>query len=77
MKYAFIGEHEDEFSIVRICKVMRVSRSGYYAWRKRPQSKRAAQNQELLQHIHYIHMQSRQAYGAKKTWLALNECGVR
>lgn len=76
MKYAFIRGHEDLFSIMRMCKVMRVSRSGYYAWRERPESERATQNRELLQHIRHIHMQSRQAYGAKKTWLALNDRGV-
>lgn len=76
MKYAFIRRYEDEFSIVRMCAVMQVSRSGYYAWREHPEDERATRNRELLQHIRHIHMQSRQAYGAKKTWLALNAQGV-
>lgn len=75
MKYAFILRHEDEFSIVRMCKVMQVSRSGYYAWRERPEGE-TTQNQGLLQHIHRVHRQSRQAYGAKKTWLELNTQGI-
>lgn len=76
MKYAFIRQHEDEFSIVRMCKVMQVSRSGYYAWRERPEGAEEPRNKELLQHIHRVHRQSRQAYGAKKTWLELNEQGI-
>jgi len=76
VKYAFIRRHEEAFSIARMCKVMQVSRSGYYAWRDRPAGEQANRNKELLQHIHRIHRQSRQAYGAKKTWLALNEVGV-
>lgn len=76
MKYAFVRRHEDEFSIMRMCNVMRVSRSGYYAWRERPEGDRIRRNRELLQHIARVHVASRQAYGAKKTWLALNESGI-
>lgn len=32
MKYEFINTHQDEFSIVRMCEVLGVSRSGYYKW---------------------------------------------
>ncbi|HYP68636.1 MAG TPA: IS3 family transposase [Thiobacillaceae bacterium] len=76
MKYAFIRQHEDQFSTVRLCKVMQVSRSGYYAWRERPEGEQATSSRELLQHIHRVHRQSRQAYGAKKTWLELNTQGI-
>jgi len=76
VKYAFIRRHEDEFSIVRMCRVMRVSRSGYYAWRERPEGDRIRKDRQLLQHIGRVHAESRQAYGAKKTWLALNESGI-
>ena len=68
--------HEREFSVRGLCAVLRVSRSGYYAWRERPQAVRAGQDRQLLAHIERVHMQSHQAYGAKKTWLELNEQGV-
>lgn len=61
---------------MRMCKVMRVSRSGYYTWRAHPDGPRTAQDRALLTQIHHVHMQSRQAYGAKKTWLELNAQGV-
>ncbi|MBI4938313.1 MAG: IS3 family transposase [Nitrosomonadales bacterium] len=75
MKYAFIRKHENEFRVSRMCGVMQVSRSGYYAWCGRP-AKSDAQNKQLLSQIRRVHMQSRQAYGAKKTWLALNAQGI-
>jgi len=75
VKYAFIRKHEHEHRVSRLCAVMQVSRSGYYAWRERP-AKDGAQDNELLLQIHRVHVQSRQAYGAKKTWLALKSQGV-
>lgn len=76
MRYGFIERHEPEFSVMRMCKVMKVSRSGYYAWRDRPEAPKAAQDRALLTQIHHVHVQSRQGYGAKKTWLELNAQGV-
>ena len=32
MKYAFIADHEKDFPIRRLCHVLEVSESGYYAW---------------------------------------------
>ncbi len=61
---------------MRMCAVLRVSRSGYYEWRERPASPRAAHDQVLLTHIWRVHLQSRQCYGAHKTWLELNDQGI-
>lgn len=76
MKYGFIRRHDREFSVMRMCAVFRVSRSGYYAWRDRPEGARAIRNQELLARIWRVHAESRQAYGAKKTWLELRDQGI-
>ena len=35
MKYTFIAANEQQFQIKRMCKVLEVQRSGYYAWRHR------------------------------------------
>ena len=55
MKYRFIEAHRDEFEVQTMCRVLEVSRSGYYAWRSRPPSQRTRANQELVKHIEQVH----------------------
>lgn len=62
--------------MVRMCAVLRVSRSGYYHWVDRPESKRARADRALLEHIRRVHVQARRAYGAVKTWRELHEQGI-
>ena len=76
MKYAFIRGHENEFRVVRMCSVLRVSRSGYYHWVDRPESRRAREDRELLVHIRRVHLENRRAYGSVKTWRELCDRGV-
>ena len=76
MKYAFMGGHEQQFGLKRMCSVLEVSRSGYYEWRARPQSATALSDEALLRHIRRVHAQAREAYGAKKTWLELKAQGL-
>ena len=76
MKYAFLEQHRKLFSIVALCKALRVSRSGYYDWRNRGESQRAIHDRALLVHIRRVHTQSRQHYGILKCWKQLNSEGV-
>lgn len=76
MKYAFMRGHEQQFGLTRMCSVLQVSRSGYYEWCERPPSVRAASDQALLAQIRQVHAQTREAYGAKKTWLELRARGI-
>jgi len=76
MKYAFIAAHAGQFSIQRMCKVLRVGRSGYYAWTKRPPSARAQANQELLERIRDAYQASRQSYGSPRLHVALRKQGI-
>lgn len=76
MKYQFITDHREEFEITVMCRVLAVSRSGYYAWRKRPTSARKMADQELSQQIKEIHQQSRQTYGSPRIQAELAENGV-
>jgi transposase InsO family protein len=76
VKYAFIREHENEFRVARMCTVLQVSRSGYYQWVDRPESERSLADRELLVHIRRVHIQSRRAYGAVKTWSELRDQGI-
>lgn len=76
MKYAFIRRHAWLFKVARMCVVLGVSRSGYYEWRDRSASKRATADRQLLRTIRTVHVQSREAYGAYKTWKVLRANGV-
>jgi len=64
MKYQFIAEHEPVYSVKRICQVLGVQRSGYYAWKDRPASSRAQANAELLDKVRQAFHESRCTYGS-------------
>jgi putative transposase len=76
VKYAFMKAHRDQFKVLRMCEVFEISRSGYYSWRGRKESKRDEENRTVLAEIHKIHEQSRQAYGSVKTWRELKAQGM-
>jgi putative transposase len=59
-----------------MCKVLHVSRSGYYEWRDRPESERSRQERVLLAEIRRVHESHKQAYGAVKTWRSLRKAGI-
>lgn len=65
MKYAFIVAHAKAFSVERMCNVLGVRRSGYYAWRKRPPSAREQANSELLKKIRDAFEKNRRLYGSR------------
>jgi len=60
-----------------MCRVLGVSRSGYYAWRSRPPSKRAREDERLTEEIRRIHGRSRGTYGARRIHAELQAEGVR
>ncbi|MDC4207138.1 MAG: IS3 family transposase (plasmid) [Candidatus Manganitrophus sp.] len=76
MRYAFIHAHRSTHPVERLCGAVGVSRSGSYAWRSRPESRRARQNRTLLLEIRRVHAENREAYGAVKTWRALRAEGI-
>jgi putative transposase len=46
-----MGEYRDDYSIKRMCEVLKVSRSGFYAWERREPSLSQRSNEELLRQI--------------------------
>jgi len=60
-----------------MCRVLGVSRSGYYAWRKRPPSKRDRKDAMLTKRIRQIHENSRGTYGSPRVHAALQAEGIR
>ena len=74
MRYAWI-QAQVAYPIRTLCRVLRVSASGYYAWRERTPSVRAIDNARLAQRIVQLHVQSREAYGTQRLWHALRQQG--
>ena len=64
------------FSIRAMCRVLEVSASGYYAWRRRVVSVRKREDEQLQQRIRTIHLLSRQTYGAPRIHMELREEGT-
>jgi transposase InsO family protein len=54
------------FPIEKMCKVLGVSRSGYYSWLKRKPSRRALEDKELMEQIREIHKKSKGTYGSPR-----------
>jgi putative transposase len=58
VKYAFIKEHSLDYAVIRLCEVLEVSTSGYYAWLDRPESPRASENRRLEVKIRLFHKET-------------------
>lgn len=77
MKYAAIDEHRNEFPVKTLCRVLDISRSGYYIFKKAVPSLHSREDLALRQAIVKIHTEHRWAPGAVKTWRLLTERGIR
>jgi len=73
MRFAFMQHHEGDFGISSMCRVLGVTRQGYYAWRRRRPSQRAAANEALLVEIRASHFRSRRSYGSPRVWRELKD----
>ncbi len=60
-----------------LCRALGLSVSGYYAWRLRAESRRAADNRSLLEEIRRIHADSNGTYGAPRVHATLHRRGRR
>jgi putative transposase len=66
MIYRLIDAERTRLPVSQLCRVLGVSRAGYYAWKTRPPSARAAVDQELTEQIRQVHQRSRGTYGAPR-----------
>lgn len=77
MKYAFIKQHWQHHAVAQLCRVLAVSRSGFYDWACRPESDRAKRHRCLTQQIKSFFEESHQTYGAVRICRDLREAGQR
>lgn len=69
MRYAWIDGHRDSFPITAMCRVLKVSRSGFYAWRKRPKSRQAQRRESLVRKIKAVHRERKKnVYGSPRVY---------
>jgi putative transposase len=76
VRYEFIDRHRSAFRVTKMCQVLEVSRSAYYAYRRRPKSIRERNNEWLVEKIKEIHQRSRRSYGSPRITAELHDQGI-
>ncbi len=77
MKFEFIDAQKAHFPVDFMCQQLGVSRSGYYAWKERPESERHKADQALAEVVTRIHRDSRGTYGSPRVHAELRARGQR
>jgi putative transposase len=75
--FRLIESERASFSVPLMCRMLGVSRSGYYDWKERPPSKRQRADAHLTERIHEIHERSRRTYGYPRVHAELRAMGIR
>jgi len=76
MRFRLIDQAKKAFPVHRLCKVLGVSQSGYFAWRNRKPSRRQLDDMVLLAHIRAQFATSNETYGAPRMYVELQEDGL-
>jgi putative transposase len=72
-----VSVHRGQHRVSKICRVLGLSPSGFYAARSRPASRRATEDQDLLRRIRAAHQASRGTYGSPRILRDLRDQGIR
>ena len=75
MRFAFIQAHARIWRVTTMCRVLEVSRAGYYAWRARPLCDRVKDDRVLTEKIREIQQQVEQRYGSPRVRMELRALG--
>ena len=77
MRFRFIAAEKAVFPVRVLCRTLKVSRAGFYAWQARPSAPRARADERLGLEIAAIHAETRQRYGSPRIHAELGERGCR
>jgi len=77
VRFAFIATEKACYPVALMCRVLQVSRSGYYAWCQRPAAARTLKDQNLALEVATIHAMSRRRYGSPRIHAELRGRGQR
>ena len=72
IRYLYMEQNRSGYRVAKMAQWLQVSKSGYYAWRKRSKSLRCMENETLLKEIIQIHEASRNTYGGRKITHEIN-----
>ena len=75
MRYRCIHRRRNLYPTQMMCAALKVSTSGFYAWRTRPESRRRRYDRELTQAIRVLHAESDGTYGSPRLHAELNDTG--
>jgi transposase InsO family protein len=78
-RFQFVDDHRGAFGVKRLCRILAVSRSGFYRWLAGADARagRAQADVELAEHINRIHQESDGTYGVPRVTAELKEAGRR
>ena len=76
MKFGFVHAEKANFSVSALCRVLEVTRQGYYAFAKRPLSKRVRNDAKLQEQVREVFDDNRQRYGSPRILRALQQEGI-
>lgn len=76
MRFLFIQSHARIFHITTMCRVLKVSRAGYYAWRARPLAERVKEDRRLRARIRVIYAEAKGRYGSPRVYQELRALGL-
>jgi putative transposase len=74
--FRLIDAERVNYPVAALCRMLGVSKSGYYAWRSRPPSKRSREDAVFTEKIREIHSRSRETYGYPRVHAELRALGV-
>jgi putative transposase len=77
MKFAFIHAEKAFFNVAVLCRLLGVTRAGYYAFAKRRRSPRIEEDKQLRERVRELHAESRGTYGSPRLHAALRNEGRR
>ena len=76
MKFSFIHTEKAQYPVAALCRLLGVTRQGYYAFATRPASARAGNDAQLCERVRAVHEQSRCRYGSPRVLRQLHRDGV-